>query len=119
MSVYSQLQTVSRDGTFPLGGRGIAALFLAAMAVTLAGFWALAAGYGSATLVMVALVVPLLVVLGPLFYIGTKVASRADDPDEVEARLAESLGMSKPEFDRRREGEGRYAHPAEERFDEE
>ena len=94
-------------------------LFLAAMAVTLAGFWALAAGYGTSTLVLVALVVPLLVVLGPLFYIGTQVASRADDPDEVEARLAESLGMSKTEFDRRREGEGRYAHPAEEAFDEE
>lgn len=110
---------MTQNGTLPLGGRGIAALFLGAVAVSLAGFWALAAGYGTSTLVMVALVFPLLVVLGPLFYIGTQVAKQADDPDEVEARLAEGLGISKPEFDRRREGEGRYAHPAEERFDEE
>jgi fatty acid desaturase len=110
---------VTRDARLPLGKRTIAALFIVAVAVTLAGFWALAAGYGTSTLVLVALVVPLLVVLGPLFYIGTKVASQADDPDEVEARLAESLGMSKAEFDRRREGDGRYAHPAEEQFDEE
>jgi fatty acid desaturase len=110
---------VTRDARLPLGKRAVAALFLVAVAVTLAGFWALVAGYGTSTLVLVALVVPLLVVLGPLFYIGTQVASQADDPDEVEARLAESLGMSKAEFDRRREGDGRYAHPAEERFDEE
>ncbi len=106
------------ERTLPFGGRGIAVVFLGAMAVSLAGFWALAAGYGTSTLVMVALVFPLLVVLGPLFYIGTQVAKEADDPDEVEARLAEGLGMSKPEFDRRREGQGRHAHPAEERFDE-
>lgn len=110
---------MTQNGTLPLDGRAIAALFLGAVAVSLAGFWALAAGYGTSTLVMVALVFPLLVVLCPLFYIGTQVAKQADDPDEVEARLAEGLGMSKTEFDRRREGEGRYAHPAEERFDEE
>jgi hypothetical protein len=101
------------------GGRvGVLALFLGAAAVSLAAFWVLAASGGNpSTLVVVALALPVLVVIGPLFYIGTKVASRADDPDEVEARLAEGLGMSKSEFDRRREGEGRHAHPAEREFE--
>jgi fatty acid desaturase len=107
------------EGALPFGGRGVALAFLGAVSVSLVAFWALAAGYGTSTLVMVALVLPLLVVLLPLFYIGTQVASRADDPDEVESRLAESLGMSKPEFDRRRKGEDRYAHPAEREFEDE
>jgi uncharacterized membrane protein len=91
--------------------------FLIAVTVSLGGFWALVAGYGASTLVMVALIFPLLVVLVPLFYIGSKVASQADDPDEVEARLAEGLGMSQPELERQREQQGRYVHPAEQKFD--
>jgi len=109
---------VTVDEALPVGVHGILAFFLIAVAISLGGFWALVAGYGASTLVMVALIFPLLVVLVPLFYIGSKVASQADDPDEVEARLAEGLGMSETELDRRREGKGRYVHPAEEAFEE-
>jgi fatty acid desaturase len=113
------MTAVTDERVLPLGRKGVLMLFLGAATISLAAFWLLAAsGGGTSSLLLVALAVPLLIVLAPLFYIGMQVASQADDPDEVEARLAESLGMTKAEFDRRREGEGRYAHPAEQEFDE-
>lgn len=101
----------------PVGSVGIATAFLCAVALFLLGVWLLAAGR-SGPLALAALLLPLLVVLAPLFYLAREVGSVADDPEEVEARLAEGLGLSKEEFDRRREGEGgRYAHPAEREFE--
>jgi hypothetical protein len=111
---------VTDESDLPLGRTGVLLLFLGAATASLVAFWVLAAsGGGTSLLLLVALSVPLLVVLAPLFYIGTQVASQADDPEEVESRLARSLGLSKDEFDRRREGKGRHAHPAEREFDDE
>jgi hypothetical protein len=100
----------------PVGGVGIAAAFLGAMALFLVGVWLLATGSGG-PLALTALAAPVLVVVAPLFYLAREVGSVADDPEEVEARLAEGLGLSKDELDRRREGEGRHAHPAEREFE--
>jgi hypothetical protein len=103
----------------PVGRVGVGLAFLTATAVFLLGVWLLAAGVADGPLVLVALFAPLLLVLAPLFYLAREVGSVADDPEEVESRLAEGLGLSKAEFDRRREGEGgRYAHPAEREFEE-
>jgi len=101
----------------PVGRVGIAAILGCVTALFLAAVWLLATD-GSGPLVLVGLAVPLLVVLVPLFYLAREVGSKADDPEEVESRLAEGLGLSKAELDRRREDEGdRYAHPAEREFE--
>ena len=100
----------------PVGRVGLAATLGGATALFLVGVWLLATG-GSGPLALAALAAPVLVVLVPLFYLAREVGSEADDPDEVEARLAEGLGLSKDEFDRRRRGEGRHAHPAEREFE--
>lgn len=99
-----------------VGRVGVAATLVCATALFVAAIGLLVTGAGR-TLVLVAVAVPLLIVLAPLFYLAREVGSRADDPEEVEARLAEGLGLSKEEFDRRREGEGRYVHPAEREFE--
>lgn len=99
-----------------VGRVGIAVTLACAAALFVVAVWLLASD-ASGTLVLVVLAVPLLVVLTPLFYLAREVGSQADDPDEVEARLADGLGLSKEEFDRRREGEGRYVHPAEREFE--
>ena len=99
-----------------VGRIGVAAALACAAALFVVAVWLLASDTGG-TLVLIFLTVPLLVVLAPLFYLAREVGSRADDPEEVEARLADGLGLSKEEFDRRREGEGRYVHPAEREFE--
>lgn len=106
------------DGTeLSVGRVGVVVALGGAIALFLAGVWTLAAG-GGGPLALAALAVPAVVVVAPLVYLAREVGSEADDPEEVEARLAEGLGLSKAEFDRRREGEGgRYAHPAEREFD--
>ncbi len=99
-----------------VGRVGVAATLAGAAALFVVAVWLLASDV-SGTLVLAVMAVPLLVVLAPLFYLAREVGSQADDPEEVEARLAEGLGLSKEEFDRRREGEGRYVHPAEREFE--
>ena len=101
----------------PVGRAGVALVLGGVTALFLLGVWLLATG-GGGPLALAALAVPALVVIAPLVYLAREVGSQADDPEEVEARLAEGLGLSKAEFDRRREGEGgRYAHPAEREFE--
>ena len=108
---------VLMDGTgLPVGRVGIVAALCCATGLFLAGVWLLATD-GAGPLALGALAAPVLVVVLPLFYLAREVGSQADDPEEVEARLAEGLGLSKDEFDRRREGEGRHAHPAEREFE--
>jgi len=99
-----------------VGRAGVVATAVGATGTFLVGVWLLVTG-GSGTLAFAVLAAPVLVVLVPLFRLAREVGSRADDPEEVEARLAEGLGLSKDEFDRRREGEGRHAHPAEREFE--
>jgi hypothetical protein len=100
----------------PVGRVGLVTALGGVTALFLVGVWLLATG-GSGPLALAALAAPVLVVVVPLFYLAREVGSEADDPDEVEARLAEGLGLSKDEFDRRRKGEGRHAHPAEREFE--
>ena len=100
----------------PVGRVGLATALGGATALFLGGVWLLATG-GSGPLALAALAAPVLLVIVPLFYLAREVGSQADDPEEVEARLAEGLGLSKDEFDRRRKGEGRHAHPAEREFE--
>lgn len=100
----------------PVGRVGVVATVCVATGLFLVGVWLLATG-GSGPLALAAIAAPVLVVLAPLFYLAREVGSEADDPEEVEARLAEGLGLSKDEFDRRREGEGAHAHPAEREFE--
>jgi hypothetical protein len=99
-----------------VGRVGVAATVGGATVLFLVGVWLLATGE-SGPLALAALAAPVLVVLGPLFYLAREVGSEADDPEEVETRLAEGLGLSKAEFDRRREGERRHAHPVEREFE--
>ena len=99
-----------------VGRVGIAVALACAVALFVVAVWLIAID-ASGALVLTALAVPLVVVLAPLFYLAREVGSQADDPEEIESRLAEGLGLSKEEFDRRREGEGQYAHPAEREFE--
>jgi hypothetical protein len=100
-----------------VGRVGVVVALVGVIGLFLAGVWILASG-GGGPLALAALVLPALVVVAPLVYLAREVGSEADDPEEVEERLAEGLGLSKAEFDRRHEGEGdRYAHPAEREFE--
>lgn len=106
------------DRTLPVGRTGLALGLGGVCGIAALAFGVLTVtGDPASTLLFVTMFVPALAVLGPLCYIGSKVASKADDPDEVEARLAESLDLSPAEFERRREGRGRHAHPAERQFE--
>ncbi|WP_435194347.1 hypothetical protein [Natronomonas sp. EA1] len=73
---------------------------LALLVLPMVGFWALSlAGFRDFALVAVAF--PLLVITVVGLHLGRKVGKEADDPEAVDARLAESLGLSKEEFDER------------------
>lgn len=73
---------------------------LAAIVVPVVGFWVLSLA-GFRDFALVAVMFPLLVIAVVGVYLGRKVGKEADDPEDVDARLAESLGISKEEFDER------------------
>jgi hypothetical protein len=83
----------------PLSQRGWVALLVVTPLVAVALWWVV--GGGVRSLVLLGMAIPMLVVLVPLVLIAREVASHPDDPEEVEGRLAASLGLSKAELEKR------------------
>jgi hypothetical protein len=93
--------------------RGLVVTMLTLLVLSFMGSWWLAIDTGSSELLFAALMIPLLLLTIPLALVGRKVASQADDPEEVESRLTRSLGIDQSELDGRFDSDGNHAHPAE------
>jgi hypothetical protein len=98
----------------PLADRKrLVATLLTLLVLSFVGSWWLAIDTGSSELLLAALMIPLVLLTIPLALVARRVASHADDPEEVEARLTRSLGIDQSELDGRFDPDNDHAHPAE------
>lgn len=93
--------------------KGLVVTLLTLLVLSFVGSWWLAIDTGSSELLFAALMIPLLLLTIPLALVARKVASQADDPEEVESRLTRSLGIDQSELDGQFDSDSDHAHPAE------